>query len=242
MSPITLVNAFSYVDSHDFTGDSNALTFNGSAAELDRTTFRSQGWRTLAGGGLKTGEFTMGGLWQAGTDQVDPVAFGDLGADGRVVTFGPEETEGGPAYIWQGGNFNYVLGGNVGDLAPFTLAGRNTESVGVVRGRLAKAMASVNATGVLGSVLNLGAVGAAQFLYSTLHIFGTPGSTITVQIQSDDSSGFASPTTRATFGPFTTAGGRWMTRVAGAIADTHYRFNVSAITGAFIVAGAIAVQ
>lgn len=242
MSPIALVNAFCYVDAHDFTADANALNFNGSAAELDRTTFRSGGWRTLAGGGLKTGEFTMGGHWQAGTDQVDPVAFAALGVRAQVVTFGPEETEGGPCYMWQGGNFQYVLGGNVGDLAPFTLGGRNTEGVGVVRGQLAKAMGTVSATGVLGSVVNLGTISASQYLYATLHVFGTPGTTITVQLQSDDSGAFSSPTTRATFGPITTAGGTWATRVAGALAETHYRLNVSAITGTFTVAGAIAVQ
>ncbi|MEU8379778.1 hypothetical protein [Streptosporangium sp. NPDC048865] len=243
MSPIALTNAYCFVHGHDFTCDTNQLTLDATPAALDRTTFCSEGWTTLAGGGLKTAGFSMGGFWQsAASDAVDPQAFADLGVVDRAFTFGPIMTEGQPAYMWQGGHFNYQLLGSIGELAPFTLAAAGTNGVGVVRGQLAKARGVVNATGVLGSVLNLGAVGAAQFLYATLHVLGTPGTTITVQLQSDDSAGFASPTTRATIGPITTTGGTWMTRVAGAIADTHYRLNISAITGSFTVAGAIAVQ
>lgn len=243
MAVIALTDAYCYVAGHDFTGDSNALTLNNEAAELNRTNFRSGGWTELAGGGLKTGAFSMGGFWQsATTDAVDPQAFTDLGVADRVFTFGPTEVEGAPAYMWQGGHFNYQLLGNVGELAPFTLAAAGTSSVGVVRGQLAKAKGTVNATGVLGSVVNLGTVGAGQYLYATLHVLGAPGTTITVQLQSDDTSGFASPTTRATLGPLTAASGVWATRVAGALAETHYRFNVSAITGTFTVAGAIGIQ
>lgn len=243
MSVIALTNAFCYVAGHNFTCDTNQLALNNEAAALDRTVFCHQGWTTLAGGGLKTGAFSMGGFWEsAESDAVDPIAFGDLGVADRAFTFGPEAAEGGVAYLWRGGHFNYQLLGNLGELAPFTLAAAGTDGVGVVRGALAKAKGSVAATGPLGSVLNLGQVGAGQYLYATFHVLGAPGTTITVQVQSDDSAGFASPTTRATIGPLTTAGGTWAARVAGPITDTHYRLNVSAITGTFEVAGAIAVQ
>lgn len=243
MAPIALVNAFAYVHAHDFTADENALTFTGDAAENDATTFRSAGWKTFGPGGLKNGALAMGGLWQSGSgDFVDPILWNDLAVPDRVMTFGPAETEGGVAYLWQGAHYQYQLGGEIGALLPFTLEARNSNRDGVVRGQLAKAMASVSATGVLGSIVNLGVVGAAQYLYATLHVLGTPGTTVTVQLQSDDSAGFGSPTTRATLGPLTSAGGTWMTRIAGAITDTHYRFNVSAITGTFVLAGAIGVQ
>lgn len=242
MSVIALTDAYCFVAGHDFTGDTNQLTLNSEVAALDRTTFRSAGWTELKGG-LKSNEFAMGGFWQsAESDAVDPEAFGDLGVADRVFTMGPEETEGSPAFLFQAGHFNYQLFGTIGELAPFSLTSHGTNGVGVVRGQLAKAMGTVSATGVLGSVLNLGAVGASQYLYATLHVFGTPGTTITVQLQSDDSAAFASPTTRYTFPAVTAAGGTWATRVAGAITDTHYRLNVSAITGSFTVAGAIAVQ
>lgn len=242
MTFLALTDAFAYVAGHDFTGDTNQLTLTCEPAALDRTTFRSDGWTELTGG-LRTSQFAMSGLWQsAASDAVDPAAFGDLAVADRVFTIGPEETEGATAYLLQAGHFNYSLFGTLGELAPFSLTSHGTNGVGVVRGRLAKAKGSVAATGPLGSVLNLGAVGAAQYLYATLHVLGTPGTTITVLVESDDSSGFASPTTRATIGPITTAGGTWAARVAGAITDTHYRLNVSAITGTFTVAAAVAVQ
>jgi hypothetical protein len=137
----------------------------------------------------------------------------------------------------------YSTFGDVGDLMPYALDLSGSNTVGMVRGQVAKAKGSVAATGVLGSVLNLGAPIAGQYVYAVLHVFGTPGTTITVQVQSDDSSGFASATTRGTIGPITTAGGTWLARVAGPFSgETHWRMNVSAITGTFTVAGAIGVQ
>lgn len=237
-----LIDAFAYVHGHDFTGDTNRLAWSGEAAALDRTTFRSKGWTELKGG-VKSHTFDMAGYWDSdAVDSVDSDAFADLGGGGRVFTFGPTELEGAVAYMGQLGHFTYSLLGNHGELAPFSLASQGSDGVGIVRGQLAKAKGSASTTGALGSVLNLGPVGAGQHLYASLHVFGTPGTTITVLVESDDSAGFATPTTRATIGPITARGGTWATRVAGPITDTHWRFNVSAVTGTFTVAGAIAVH
>ncbi|GAA5048182.1 hypothetical protein HNP84_000227 [Thermocatellispora tengchongensis] len=243
MSAIALTNAYCYVHAHNFTCDTNQLALNAEAATLDRTTFCHQGWTTLAGGGLKSGTFSMGGFWQsAASDAVDPQAYADLGVADRVFTFGPQQAEGGVAYLWQGGHFTYNLLGTIGELAPFTLEARSTGGAGVVRGQLAAAAQSVDATGVLGSVVNLGAVAAGQHLYATVHVLGTPGTSISLDIESDDSAGFASPTVRASIGPLAAAGGMWVTPVPGPITDTHWRLDVSSITGEFTVAAALAVQ
>src|SRR5690606_8311913 len=110
----------------------------------------------------------------------------------------------------------------------------------IVRGQLAKATGSVDSTGPLGSVLNLGQAASGQHVYASLHVFAA-GTTITVLVESDDSADFASPTTQATIGPITARGGTWVTS-AGPITDTHYRLNVSAVTGTFTVAAALAVH
>lgn len=238
-TPTVLIDAFAYVAGHDFTTETNRLAWSGEAAALDRTTFGSGGWTELKGG-LKSHSFDMAGFWDAGTDAVDGDAFGDLGGSGRVFTFGPIETEGKPAYLGKLGHFNYSLLGAHGELAPFSLTSQGSDGVGIVRGQLAKAKGSVSASGVLGSVVNLGTVPSGEYLYASFHVI-TAGTTITVQLQSDDSAGFASPTTRATIGPITARGGTWATRVAGPLTETHYRLNVSAITGAHVVAGAIAI-
>lgn len=239
-TPTVLLDAYCYVHGHDFTGETNRLAWAGEAAALDRTTFRSEGWTELVGG-LKNHSFDMAGFWaSAASDAVDPEAFADLGGGGRVFTFGPVETEGEVAYLGSLGHFTYGLLGAHGELAPFSLTSQGADGVGIVRGKLAKAKGSVAATGVLGSVVQLGNVSADQYLYASLHVVSA-GTTITVQVQSDDSAGFASPTTQATIGPITTRGGTWAARVAGPLTETHYRLNVSAITGAHVAAGAIAI-
>lgn len=241
MTEYALLNVFSYVHGHDFTTDTNMAKIAAEAAALDATTFGSNGWKETAFG-LKNCSFDMSGWWQSAlADAVDPEAFGDLGVTDRAHTVGTVQAEGTPAFLFLAGKANYQpLQGGIGALAGFTLNSRGTNGQGVIRGQLAKAKGAVSATGVLGSGVNLGAVASNQFLYATFHVF-TVGTTITVQLQSAPTNAFSSPTTRATLGPFTTRGGSWMTRVAGPITDSWFRFNVSANTGSHVVAGAIGI-
>jgi hypothetical protein len=241
MAPVALTNAFIYVDSHDFTGDGNQLSLDCEGQANDRTTFRSEGWREY-NMATKTSSLNVAGFWQAGADSVDEWSFTNFGSAGRVTTIADVETEGLPAFMLQAMNHNYQFLGQHGENAPFTLQGGCSDGTGVVRGFLAKEWGTVSATGATGTALNLGAVGASQFLYATFHVFGTPGTTITGVVESDDANTFASATTRITFGPYTTAGGRWGTRVAGSITDTWYRLRITAITGTFTIACAIGIQ
>ena len=239
MTVKALLNAGLYVAGHDFTTDSNQGQLTLDATVLDKTTFGSDGWMENAYG-LKTVAFNHSGFWQSATDDaVDPDAYNDLAVE-RAHTWMLDEIEGEPAWMFNAAKSNYQLGGEVGPLAPFSLVSSASDKFGAVRGLLAKAKGAANAVGAIGSVVNLGAVAADQFLYATFHVF-TAGTTLTVQVQSDDAAGMASPTTRGTIGPLTTRGGTFMARVAGPITDTHYRFNISAVTGAFIAAGAIGI-
>jgi hypothetical protein len=236
-----LTNAFAYCAGYDFTTDTNNLVLGVDAAALDSTAFGGSGWTSLIGG-LRSGNFQMGGFFQSAVDQApDPQAFPQLGTADQVFTFGEDATEASPVYMFQGMKSQYVLGGTVGEIAPFQLASTLNNGVGAVRGQLAKARGTVSATGAIGTAVNLGAASSSQYVYCAVHVFSA-GTTITLQLQSDDSGAFSSPTTVATIGPLTTTGGTWMTRVAGPATDTYYRINVSAITGSFIVAAAIGVQ
>ena len=249
MATFALINCTAYVDAYDFTTDLNQLTLKVEAEEKETTTFQpagSGGYRTRTGG-IKDTSADLEGYWQSNlatsvTDAPDPAAFSSLGVMNKVVTFTPTGNETGPAFIAQLGNFTYELGGSDGDVLPFTLSMSGSSGQGLVRGQLAKVRGNVSATGVLGSVVQLGAPTATQFVYAAFHVF-TAGTTITVQVQSDTAIGFPSPTTQATIGPLTTTGGTWLARVAGPfVGETHWRLNVSAITGTFNVAGSIAVQ
>lgn len=245
MSIFVLTDCTTWCAGYDFTTDLNSVSLSLEVDEQDSTTFGGNGYRSRLAG-LKNVDCQLDGFWQSGTtDAVDPQAFTQLGTTDQVVTMSPTGAAASTAYMFQGAKFGYEMFGSVGETVPFSLSMMGTNTVGVVRGQIAAAKQSKNSTGVLGSVLtdlsSNDQVSSSQYLYAVLHVFSA-GTTITVQVQSDDSAGMASPTTRGTIGPVTTAGGTWMTRVAGPITDTHYRLSVSAITGTFSVAGAIAIQ
>lgn len=251
MAVQALIDAYAYVGGYDFTTDTNQATLGVSVAELDSTTFGSDGWREVTGG-LSSVTFDMAGFWQSAADQaVDPQAFPALGTVDQVFTVGEDSTAGtsplsglGPprAFMFQAGKFSYQLLGEVGQLAPFNLSSAGTDGVGVKNGVLVAPKGDVSATGQLGGTFDtLGfGVGASQSIWCTFHVF-TAGTTITVDVESDDNTGFTTPTTQATIGPLTTTGGTWMTPVAGPLTDRYYRLNVSAVTGTFTVAAALAV-
>lgn len=252
MTTIALLDVASYVHGHDFTGDSNSTLLTLGRTPLDRTNFRSGGWTTLTGG-LRTAAFDQKGFWAADTDSVDSAAFADLAATERVHTMAPSEAVGGVAYFWQAQRFQYqALDGDIGQLAGFTLQSQGASDIGVVRGKLAVVpfnqttltAVTYNATGVAGSAVQLPAVDddPAQNLYAAVHVLGTPGTTVTLQLQSDTASNFPSATTQATVGPLTAAGGTWVTPIPGPITDTWWRVNISAITGTFTLAVALGVQ
>lgn len=234
-----LLNATCWLDDYDFTTDTNKITVGVERPDLDATTFGTGPWKSKAAGLL---DFSLHeeGFWSG---PVDAEGFSDLGTVDRAATVSPDGVAGSIAYMGQCAKFKYSAFGAVGELVPFALDAMGSNSVGMVRGQVAKAKGAVSATGALGSVLTLTAPTTGQYVYAVVHVFGTPGTTMTVQVQSDDNAPFASPTTRATFPAITAAGGYWLTRVAGPFAgETFWRLNISAITGTFTVAGAIGVQ
>lgn len=241
MASFMLQDVTTWVAGYDFTTDLNQLSINASVDDLDNTVFGLGGYRRRVGG-LRNVETSYSGFWQSDTtDAPDPQAFPSLGTADQVVTIGNDDAELSTAYMFQGGKFSYNMFGQIGEVTPFDLDIMGTNPVGLVRGSITKAKGDVSATGATGTAWNGGNVGASQYLYATFHVFGTPGTTITAIIESDDNAGFTTATTRITFGPITTAGGTWGTRVAGALAETHYRLRVTAITGTFTIASAIGI-
>lgn len=242
MGTLAITNAYAFVGAHDFTGDMNTWKLGGEAETPECTNMRSGGWREYKLG-EKRSAFELGGHAQYGTDTPDSETFDYLGTVDRVITTGVLETEGEPAFIHRGMQTDYTVGGNLGEIAPFKMTANGTDGItGVVRGQLAVKKTTVTTTGAKGTALNLGLVGAGQYLYATLHLLGTAGTSITALVESDDASNFLSATTRIAFGAQTVASGYWGTRVAGAIAsDTWFRLNVTAITGTWSIACAIGI-
>lgn len=243
MGVIALTDAFLYIDGHDFTGDSNEIRLACEGQQLDKTTFASAGSREYLMG-LKTSTLDAAGHWQsAAADAVDPEIFPNLGTS-KVVTLGDIQTEGQMAAMVKSMPVNYQpFRGKVGDIAGYGLTGACSDGIGVIHGTLAVEKTTVTSTGAKGTALNLGLIGAGQYLYATLHLLGTAGTSITAVVESDEDNTWSSATTRITFGPLTAGGGTWGTRVAGAVADDDwFRLRVTAITGTWSIACAIAIQ
>ncbi len=238
MATFVLTDVTTFVHDLDITTYSNKATLTLSVDGQDSTTFGGGGYRSRSPG-LKDVEYGLEGFFESTPDSS---TFANLGTADHAATVSSTATATSTAYMFQAGRYEYEAFGSVGEMAPFTLKLMGTNAVGLVRGQVAKARGNVSATGALGSGVQVGPGAAGKYLYATFHVF-TAGTTITVIVESDSASNFASPVTVATIGPLTTTGGTFMTRVnASSFTDDWYRFNVSAITGTFNVAGAIGIQ
>lgn len=237
MAPFAVINAEIIVGGLDMSSFLNKVTVNAKVAELDVTTFGQTYINRI--GGLRDTDMSWDGFW---TSVPDAAQFAQLGSNNQAVTVCPQGAETNVAYIFQGGQFTYSQFGKIGDAAPFSATVAGTDGVGgLVSGQLAALNRVASATGQVGSVLSMTAVGATQFLYATFHVL-VAGTTITVQVQSAPAANFAAPTTRGTIGPITATGGTWLARVAGPITDAFWRLNVSAVTGSFTVSGGIGIR
>lgn len=233
-------NITTWFGGYDMTSDLNSTTLAMQYDALDATVYGCSA--RVRAAGLEDCQLDELGFWQSGAAgaAVDPVAFAALGGSSQVITNSVDGAETSPAYFYRARQFSYQLGGQIGEVLPFQLQaqsarGTGLASVAAVRGNVLKTKANVSATGATGTAQQLGAVGASQYLYGAFHVFSA-GTTITAVLESATANTFVGATTRMTFGPITTVGGTWGTRVAGPITDTWWRLRVTAITGTFSIA------
>jgi hypothetical protein len=120
--------------------------------------------------------------------------------------------------------------GNVGDVGSWMANGTGTWPL--ARGRCAHASGVPRTATGSGTAVQLGALAAGQHLYANLHVLSVSGMaapTLTVTVQSDDNSGFTTPTTRGSFAAKSAVGGEPI-RIAGPFTDTYWRVGWT-ITG-----------
>ena len=148
-----------------------------------------------------------------------PMTVGaQTGADGEI------------AYFFKALLGEYKPGAAVGDMFGFQASGDDSGGDGLIRGTI-MGVGAKTVTGT-GSIVQLGAVSAAQKLYAALHVTAFASITnVIVKIQSATLVGFGSPTDRITFSTATGLTSQYATPVAGAITDQFWR-AVWTITGA----------
>lgn len=236
VAKFTLANVRLFAGGADLTTYSNKVELSAEVEEKDVTAFAPTGgvWHESLGG-ISSTSISGAGQWDAQTTPATGPLLPDDGSFAFVggiqaVTVCPATAADG-AVAWVGGFLrqNYVLGGAVGDVAPWSGMWQGNWPLG--RG-VVLAAPTVRTTTGTGTIIGpLPALAATDFLLGTLHVMSVAGTTpsVTATVQSAAAVGFASPTTRLTFNAATGIGGQ-VFRVQGPITDTYWRLNYT-ITG-----------
>lgn len=244
MSKFVLQNVRPFAGGADLTTRSNRFEIAMEAESKDTTAFAPSGpvWHEELPG-IKTVTVDGAGQWEAGDlSMVDDSMFGLLGSINPLTLCPAGAVDSSLAYLTAFNRQSYSLGGAIGDTAPWS--GHWVGSWGLARGIVLHPPTVRTATGT-GSVLQLPAVAAGQYLVGTIHAMSAGGTTpsLTGTIKSAALVGFGSPTTRLTFNAQTAIGGQ-VFRIAGPITDTFYRFDytVSGTTPSFLVMSAVGIS
>lgn len=203
-------------------GHGKAATIATTVAALDTTAVSTTGWVTMIGG-LKSGTIDIT-LMADGDHGFDLHAFDNLGV-GSIPKSITQSSDGSLAYLMQGITLNYApVQGSVGELAMAQITGASSGVL--VRGTLIHPSNVSRTSSSVGTGRELGAVVAGKSMYAALHVISASGTspTLDVKVQSDDNSGFTTPTDRITFSQQTGVGYGWGS-VAGAVTDTHWRIS-----------------
>lgn len=231
MASQVLTNTKVWVDQYDVSGQLNAVAVEYGVDALDDTTFGDD--TRSNNGGLKTTSMSHEGYWAAGTDAA---LFSKIGGSTVVTIAGAGSTIGDDAYLAQTLTTTYSPGAAIGELLAFSV---EMEAAGpLLRGAL---LANNTETGNGDAApQQLGAVSATQKIYGALHVTSCTGGTLTVKIQSDSTSGFASPTDQITFTAATGATAQFSS-ASGAITDTYWRalWTLTGGSASFIVSAGI---
>jgi len=185
-----------------------------------------QGLRTWQVNATGFADFAAVGATTGGLVPGEEIIPANLGATTNVTICPVDGTEGAVAYLADGAYSAMLpVGGMVGEAArysftavPATLADGHK----LVRGRLEANRTVTTSTSTTGT--QFGAVAAGQRLSASLHVLTLSGTspTLAVKVQSDDNSGFSSPTDRITFSTASTRSGQFA-YINGPVTDDYWR-------------------
>lgn len=221
MAVVAFTDGRIYAAGINLSGHANQGTLTLSAAELDASVI-SSGWDVTTMG-RKRAALEASGFWEAGTGLPDDL-YAKLGVSDQVVTVLPDGDDGGVGYSVQAVPVKYSIGGQAGEILPFSLSAVGSVSRAIRGTVMHDDVTARTATGA-GTARQLGAVSATQRVYASLHVLSASESdTLDVVVESDNASNFPSATTRLTFTQATAIGGEWKS-AAGAITDDWWRVS-----------------
>jgi hypothetical protein len=211
------------VGGFEVAGNAKSANLSTSVAELDTTPLSTSGWKTCIGGN-KSGSVDITFMSDMAQNGLDSTLWSYFGTAGVPKSFVRGTADGSLAYLWRGIPLSFTpLEGNAGELAMGRVSGQSSTGP-VVRGRLLHPGSTARSSSSSGTAQQLGAVTSDKSLYAALHVLAVSGTTpsLTVKVQSDDSSGMTTPTDRITFSAANAVGYQWGS-VAGAITDDYWR-------------------
>ncbi len=233
--PDVLTNAKIYIGGLDVSGQANSVALNHVVDAKEVTTFGND--TQINTGGLRQLSMQVEGFWQSIDDAL---LFPGIGGR-QVVTLMPDAaTVGNRAFTAAAIQSEYTPGAGVGDPLAYSISFDGAGNLG--RGQL-NIVGTKTATGN-GAAQQLGALSSTQKMIAALHVLAVSGTApkLNVTIESDSTSGFASPTTVGTFAQITAAGGYDLV-IDGPITDTYFRlvFTISGTSPSFTLAGALGI-
>lgn len=227
----------------DLRPQANSLEVSYEAETRDVTTFGSSGTR-IHKGGLYVLAGDIGGF--ADDAALGASVWDKVGGGGPHVFSATEDgTDGTAGYAFKSVVTSRTTpSGSVGDPDTLTLSLSGQSGDPLVRGTVMHERAAEGSSSS-GTVRQLGAVGADQKVYAALHVVSASGTapTLDVTVESDDASGFLSPTTRLTFAQATGQTAGWVS-TPGSIADDWWRvsWTIGGTTPSFVFFVLVAIQ
>lgn len=212
-----------YVGEYDFSSSANSLSMSYNVEVQDATAFGDT-TRTKAPGLLNMNA-NIEGFFEADVDKVDDILYTSVGVINTIFTMCPTDgSEGETAYSVNGitGTYN-PISGTVGEMLKFTAAFDGSGGELVQGTVLANETVTTTDTG---TSFQIGTVATGEKIYGIIHVTalsGTDTPTITVIIESDDDTGFASGVTRLSFTAATAITSEFLVPVDGPFTDDWWR-------------------
>lgn len=246
MAVISITDLDLYVGSRELSSYASKVTVADEVGETEVNTFGGAGWSQRIGK-LRAGDLNVEGFQSfsdASPDDVDATLWPLVGTY-TVVTVSPiGNTEGDRAYFSRRllQSHSPIDVGEVGDPSRLNISwvGGTAPLIG---GVLLAARAARTANGN-GGAYELGAASDTQRAWMAVHVLAISGAgaALTVNLQSDDAAGMATPTTRVST-PSLTAVGDSLVSAMGPFTDTFWRatWGISGTTPSvtFVVAAGI---
>jgi hypothetical protein len=219
----TLTSCRIFAAGSDLTSPSDKISVKAELEKKKTTNFGSGGWVELISG-TGSAELSASGQWEAGdASRVDDAMWSAAGGIGPWTVCPTSANVADLAYLTKALNASYEIGDSVGEVAPWSASASG--SWPLVRGQILHPPGVARTATGTGSAVQLGAVAATKRLYLCLHVLsvaGTGSPALTVLVESDDNSGFASASTVATFTAATAISGQAQL-LEGPVADTYLR-------------------